>query len=246
MKNVRELTLAELVTQQTGAAVIFEKYHLDFCCKGKRTLEDACQSQGLDVEEVAARLETVFQKSGENEGESFQSMSLDKLADYIVYKHHSYVREMAPVILAHTQKVADRHGENNPDLVKIAQRWQQVAGELTQHMFKEENILFPYIKRLVDADRTGNEVLRPRQPFISNPIQVMELEHDEVGGLLKEIRELSNNYTPPLIACTTYRLSFNELKEFEEDLHRHIHLENNLLFPKSIKLETELLQGVFN
>ncbi len=246
MKNLREITLAELVTEQTGAAVVFEKYRLDFCCKGKRTLEDACQSQGLDVDEVAAKLEVVFQKNSGTEGENFQNMSLDKLADYIMFKHHSYVREMVPVILAHTQKVADKHGPNNPNLVRIAELWQEVAGELTHHMFKEENILFPYVKRLVDAYRTGNEVLMPRQPFVSDPIRVMELEHDRAGEILKEISELSNYYTPPLIACTTYRLSFNELREFEEDLHRHIHLENNILFPKAIKLETELLHGVFN
>ncbi len=246
MKNLREITLAELVTQQSGAAVIFEKYQLDFCCNGKRTLEDACKSQGLNVDEVTKKLEVIFRKNTKFIGEDFQNMSLDKLADYIMFKHHSYVREMVPVMLAHTQKVADKHGEKYPNLVKIAELWHELAGELTHHMFKEENILFPYVKRLVAAYRTANEVLMPRQPFISSPIEVMELEHDRAGELMKEIRELSDNYTPPLDACTSYQLSFNELREFEMDLHRHIHLENNLLFPKAIKLETELLHGVFN
>jgi regulator of cell morphogenesis and NO signaling len=243
MQNFRELTLAELISRQTGAAAIFEKYHLDFCCKGKRTLADACNSQGIDLEEVAEKLDVVFQKQADN-SEDFRNMPLDRLADYIVYKHHSYVREMIPILTAHTQKVAEKHGENNTNLVRIAKLWQEVAAELTQHMFKEENILFPYIKRLMNAERQGDEVFMPRQAFISNPIRVMELEHDRAGELLKEIRALSDDYTPPLTACTTYRLSFNELREFEEDLHRHIHLENNLLFPKAIALEGSLLHAV--
>jgi regulator of cell morphogenesis and NO signaling len=151
---------------------------------------------------------------------------------------------MIPMLTAHTQKVAEKHGENNTNLVRIAKLWQEVAAELTQHMFKEENILFPYIKRLMNAERQGDKIFMPRQAFISNPIRVMELEHDRAGELLKEIRALSDDYTPPLTACTTYRLSFNELREFEEDLHRHIHLENNLLFPKAIALEGSLLHAV--
>lgn len=245
MQNIRELTLAELVTQQSGAATIFEKYHLDFCCKGKRTLANACQSQGLDLEEVVEKLEPIFQKS-KSDGETSQNMPLDRLADYIVYKHHSYVREMIPTLLAHTRKVAGKHGENYPYLIRIAELWEEVADELTQHMFKEENILFPYIKRLVDAERTGNEMLMPRQAFISNPIRVMELEHDKAGELMQEIRELSDDYQTPPAACITWQLSFNELKEFEQDLHRHIHLENNLLFTKGIQLENSLLMGVLH
>lgn len=242
MINLRETTLAELVSQKTGAADVFEKYALDFCCKGKRSLHNACQSQGLNVEAILSELEPLFQ-GPDSATDDPQHMPIDQLADYIVYKHHNYVRQKLPVILAHTQKVADRHGEGNPNLVRISEKFLEVAEELSHHMYKEENILFPYIKRMVEAARTNNQSLLPRQPFVSNPIRVMELEHDKAGDLMKNIRELSNQFTPPLVACTTYRLSFNELREFEMDLHRHIHLENNILFPQSKGLEMELLSG---
>lgn len=241
MENLRETTLAELVTQRTGAAVVFEKYQLDFCCKGKRSLADACASQGLDVSKVASELESVFGKQGDDSAERFQRLPLDQLADYIVAEHHAYVRQMIPLITAHVLKVADRHGRNNQNLVTIAERWQELAEELTQHMYKEEHILFPYIKQLVDADQTRYPSSFPTKPFVTDPIRVMELEHDRAGELMAEMRELSNQFTPPLIACTTYRLSFRELQEFEQDLHQHVHLENNLLFPKAKQLEAQLL-----
>ncbi|MBI5916703.1 MAG: iron-sulfur cluster repair di-iron protein [Bacteroidetes bacterium] len=244
MKNFLESTLAELVSENTAAAGVFEKHGLDFCCKGKRTLENACQSQGLDAAAIAGEIEEVFSKPGAAAASHFQNMPLDELADYIVEQHHAYIRHVIPLLSAHTQKVAERHGGGNPSLVKIAELWQSVAEDMTAHMLKEEQILFPYIKRLVAAAETNNPALFPRQPFVSNPIRVMEQEHDAAGELMRQIRELSNDYTPPLVACTTYRLSFNELREFGEDLHRHVHLENNLLFPKAEELETDALAGL--
>ena len=241
MENLKEKTLGEIVSQSTAAAGVFEKYHLDFCCKGKRPLKDACASQGIDLERVTTDLEAALASTDGASDDHLQQMQLDELANYIVNKHHAYVRHAIPLITAHTAKVVERHGNHEPNLKKIAELWQSVAAEMTAHMAKEEQVLFPVIKRLAAADATKNAALFPSQPFVSKPIQVMEMEHDQAGELMEQIRQLSNGYTPAL-ACTTYRLIFNELREFEEDLHRHVHLENHLLFPKAIKLEEKLLQ----
>ncbi len=244
MKNLLETTLADLVTQQTGAAVVLEKYQLDFCCKGKRTLEEACKTQGLDPVSVADELDAFFATSRETGESIFKKMPLDTLADYIVEYHHGYVRRMIPLLTAHTQKIAEKHGPSHPELLEIAKLWDEVQRELTQHMFKEEQILFPHIRRMVNIKK-GEEIASiSLRPFVASPIKIMEMEHEKAGDLLAKIRQLSNDYTPPLVACTTYRLCFNELREFEEDLHMHVYLENSLLFPKAIKLETDMLSGV--
>lgn len=244
MKNLQTLTLAELVNSDTSAAVFFERYQLDFCCNGKRTLEEACTEKGLNVEQISKELRDQLSTASDRQGQTFDRMSLTELSGHIEDQHHAYVRQMIPVLIGHTKKVADRHGGNNPNLVVIADLWAALAQELTQHMYKEENILFPYVRRLEEADKTRRADLLPQKAFISHPIQVMELEHDKAGEITKKIRELSNQFTPPLMACTTYRLSFRELKEFEADLHQHIHLENNILFPKAIRLEEQLLEQV--
>lgn len=244
MKNFHETTLAELVTERTGAAVVFEKHKLDFCCNGKRSLRQACEAQGLDTDEIVSELESVFVDGDSPADDQFSRMALGRLAEYIEETHHGYVRRIIPALIAHTQKVADRHGMNNANLIRIAELWMALAEELMQHMHKEELILFPYVRRLEEAAASGNPALFPQQAFVSHPIQVMEMEHDKAGEIMKEIRQLSNDFTPPLMACTTYRLSFRELKEFETDLHRHIHLENNILFPKAIALEKGLLEQV--
>lgn len=242
MKNFRETTLAELVTERTGAAVVFEKHKLDFCCNGKRSLEEACEGQGLNTEAIVTELEVVFSGESAPAEDQFNRMALGKLAEYIQETHHSYVRRMILALIAHTQKVADRHGNNNANLIRIAELWVALAEELMQHMHKEELILFPYVRRLEEAVASGDPTMFPQRAFVSHPIQVMEIEHDKAGEIMKEVRQLSNDFTPPLMACTTYRLSFRELKEFEADLHQHIHLENNILFPKAIALEKGLLE----
>lgn len=245
MKNFRAATLAQLVGEETAAAAVLEKYHLDFCCKGKRTLEEACRNQGVDLAAVTDELEQVFSKSSTHDAAFFQTMPLDALADYIIEKHHSYVRRMSPLLLAHTQKVADRHGKSHPELIQIADLFELVAHELAQHMFKEEQVLFPYIHRLIKVEKSGDLSKLALRPFVVSPIKVMEAEHEKAGAWLEEIRRLSNNYFPPDAACATYQLCFRELKEFEEDLHWHVHLENHFLFPQTIELEASLAQMVY-
>lgn len=243
MENLLEATLTELVNEHPAAAAVFEKYLLDFCCNDKCKLKNACQAQGLDATAVIMELESAFSKREAPEIPYLKYKPLDELTDYIVERHHNYVREMIPRLLSHTKRVAERHGEDNPDLVKIAGLWEMVAEKMTLYMFREERDLFPYIKRLVQAKRMHDPWLFPRYPFVSAATQSMENERDKVSGLMQEIRGLSNNFTPPPGACTAHRLCFHELKEFEEDLQRHVHLENHLLFPSAKELETAALMG---
>jgi regulator of cell morphogenesis and NO signaling len=237
--SLAELTLSEIVTNDFHAAAVFEKYNLDFCCKGKRPLSEACSEKNIDLNSLLEELES-YTPQNNNSDLRYNEWKIDFLADYIVNNHHSYVRRMIPILAAHTQKIASVHGENHPETVEVAKRFAVVYKDLKQHMMKEEQILFPYVKQLL---KFQNEITIKERPFFGaaeNPIKAMEAEHEAAGDELFEIRSLTNNYTPPADACNTYRICYQELKEFEEDLHKHVHLENNILFPKTIKLEKEI------
>ena len=231
-------TLSEIVKNNFKAAAVFEKYNLDFCCKGNKFLATACEEKGVNESEILSELERI--KAYQNSSINYEEWSLDFLIDYIVNTHHSYVRKMIPIISEHVNKVATVHGQNHPELKEIARIYTIVYKDLKQHMMKEEEILFPHIKYLVKSKGNGNKSESPYFGTVQNPIRMMESEHQNAGDELFEIRRLSNNYTLPEDACNTFRVTFQELKEFEEDLHKHVHLENSILFPKSIQLEAEL------
>ncbi len=235
-----EPTIAELVIKDFRKADVFKKYGIDFCCGGKKTVAKACKEKGLNVTTIEQEL-----KDTENQDltvtENFNTMELDVLADYIVKKHHSYVIQSIPIIFQYTQKVAKVHGNTHPEAIEIASKFLIVVDELNRHMMKEENILFPFIKKLAEGKRNNTSVGAPPFGTIANPVRMMETEHQEVGNVMEAINKLANGYTPPADACTTFRISYAKLKEFEDDLHQHIHLENNILFPKAVVLENELL-----
>jgi regulator of cell morphogenesis and NO signaling len=231
-------TLSEIVKNNYKAAAVFERYNLDFCCKGNKVLSTACEEKGVNESEVLSELSKI--ESYQNSSINYEEWGLDFLIDYIVNTHHNYVRKMIPVISEHVNKVASVHGQNHPELSEIARHYSTVYKDLKQHMMKEEEILFPHIKYLVKSKGTGSKIESPYFGSVRNPIKMMEAEHVNAGDELFEIRRLSNNYTIPADACNTFRITFLELKEFEEDLHRHVHLENSILFPKSIILEAEL------
>jgi regulator of cell morphogenesis and NO signaling len=237
--NLLDLTLSEIVKDNFHVAAVFEKYNLDFCCNGKRTLSDACAEKGINLLDVKNELEEVLAETPSN-GINPNEWELDFLAEYIINNHHKYVNRMLPVIYAHTQKVASVHGANHPETKEIAKIFSAVNQEMKHHMMKEEKILFPHINHLVLTGRNGAKAERPYFGTIKNPIAMMEAEHQSAGDGMFEIRNLTNNFTPPPDACNTYRICFQELKEFEEDLHRHVHLENNILFPKAIELEEQM------
>ena len=244
MKEITQQTLAQIVSSDFRTSEVFEKYHLDFCCKGKRTLEQACAEQQLPVADVTAELEDTLSKNAT--AQDFEKMNLTELCEYIVQTHHTYVKKELPQIYAYLQKVSSKHGERHPELKKIFEIFTAVKEEMESHMQKEELILFPRIKelqKLVDHKKANLQI---NINYLQSPITVMEQEHDYAGGLLKELRILSSDYNPPIYTCTTYRLSFAVLQAFELDLHQHVHLENNILFPKAISLFKNLQGTVLN
>lgn len=238
--NQAPSTIGELVANDFRKAEVFRKFGLDFCCGGKKSVEEACEKKGISAMEVERAL-AELDKQSNLVNEDFNNWELGFLSDYIINTHHHYVAESLPMLYELSAKVARVHGDRHPELVDIANYFNAVADELTMHMHKEEYILFPYIKQLADSKK-NNTVLSPA-PFgtIENPIRMMESEHVSAGGNMEKIRELSNVFTPPNDACASYRVLFAKLDEFEKDLHQHIHLENNILFPKAIALEKELL-----
>ena len=240
--NFANLTLSEIVTVNFRAAVVFEKYGLDFCCNGKKPVEQACSEKNLDSSAIMAELANL--RNGEaHKDTKFDEWHLDFLIDYIVNNHHNYVIRMLPVISAHAQKVASVHGKNHPETIPVAKIFSAIDLEMKHHMMKEEKILFPHIKYLVKNKNEGLTVESPYFGTIKNPIAMMEKEHQSAGNGMHDIRSLTNNYEIPADACNTFKVYLQELKEFEEDLHKHIHLENNILFPKAILLEENLFDS---
>lgn len=234
MENISTQTLASIVTKSSSSVPVFEKYSLDFCCNGKRTLEEACKAKGLSVSEVATELEIQMQPRTLNQL-PFEEMSAEQMISYILIHHHFYVKQSMPQIIFHVEKVANKHGERFPYMVEVLELFKEIQEEMTSHMQKEEVILFPRIKLLESLFNEGN-LNEAARTAIEGPIGVMMAEHDHAGNILYKIRELTNNYEAPNGACTTFKVSLMELKEFEEDLHRHVHLENNHLFIKALEM----------
>lgn len=229
-------TLREIVTGNFRTAAVFESFGMDFCCRGGQTIEQSCTEHGADPFAVITALHRVTGSSaGVRDG--FADLDPEQLIEFIVSHHHAYVRTMIPVLRAHTRKVAAVHGERHPETIAIAEHTEAVLQELASHMVKEERMLFPYIIELFKADRSG--AAAPVSPFgtVQNPIRMMEQEHRSAGDELAAVRTLSSGYAPPADACTTYRICYQELQAFEKDLHQHIHLENNILFPRAVELE---------
>jgi regulator of cell morphogenesis and NO signaling len=234
MTEFSNKTLAQIVTDNHRTASVFEKYHLDFCCKGKRSLEAACKEQQISSDELINEL--TLASTAKQDAFPFDKLTLQQLVEYIVDTHHAYVKKESPQLLAYLQKVASKHGERHPELYRIFETFSAVKEEMELHMQKEELVLFPRIKDMEQKLPEGSSGLKLNINYLLAPINMMEEEHDHAGNLLREIRELTNEYTPPQDACTTYKLAFASLKAFEYDLHQHVHLENNILFPKTLKL----------
>lgn len=234
MKTYEQKTVGEVVAEDYRTAAVFEKYGIDFCCKGHTPFTKACEKRDLDIATV---LSDIAQLSAESSDEAdYKSWSADKLIDHIETTHHRYVEEKTPVILQFLQKLCKVHGERHPELFQIYELFLESAGDMAQHMKKEELILFPRIRKMV----SGQYEKMARGGVVS-PISVMMHEHDTEGERFRAIATLSDHYQAPSDGCTTYRVAYAMLKEFEQDLHRHIHLENNILFPKALKIEENLV-----
>lgn len=232
-------TIGEMVVKDYRKAQVFKKLGIDFCCGGKKTVEEVCRTKGLDVERVKAELNAVSGEAEQNEN-NFDNWNLDFLADYIVNTHHDYVRTNVPFITELASKVASVHGKQHPELVKVADIFNRLGKDLRLHLVKEETIVFPFIKGLLLNEKTGKNSPAKAFDSIQTPTQMMELEHEQAGDDLAEIRNLTRDYTLPEDACTSYTVLFKKLQQFENDLFNHVHLENNILFPKAIALEKKL------
>lgn len=231
--GIGEETLGEIVTKDLRKAEVFNKFGIDFCCGGKKTLSEACAEKGINVAVVARELKEADKLQSSARPLPYNDWSLDFLADYIVNTHHSYVRKSIPDLKAYADKVARVHGGRHPELLEINRLVQETMAEMLEHSDEEENVLFPYIKRLVRERKDGENV--------KGQIDLRVQEHELVGGNMDKIREISNNYALPDDACASYSFLFKSLDEFEHDLHIHVHLENNILFPKAIELEKEII-----
>jgi regulator of cell morphogenesis and NO signaling len=236
-----EHTIGELVAHHYRTAEVFSRHGIDFCCGGKRTLAKACEEKELAWETLSGELAQAIE-APEMPSQNVDKWAPDFLAEYIVQTHHQYLREALPLLREYTAKIAGVHGARHPELKVVEKQVELLAGDLLEHMDKEEQILFPYIKALCVARREHTR--QPQMPFgsVENPIHIMENEHDYAGTLLENLRDLTNGFTPPADACATYIVTFSKLEELDSDLRWHVHLENNVLFPKAMLLEKLLEQ----
>ncbi len=233
--------IGEFVADDFRTAAVFSNYGIDFCCKGHRTVEEVCNKNGVNPDELLSKLDAILESKGNN-AIDYKSWPLDLLADYIEKTHHRYVEEKTPVLRQFLDKLCKVHGGNHPELFKINELFTGCAGELAAHMKKEELILFPFIKKMVKATLDGQAIEAPHFGTVENPIAMMMEEHENEGERFRKIALITNNYTPPADACNTYKVTYAMLDEFEKDLHLHIHLENNILFPEAAKLEQRFFQ----
>jgi len=229
-------TLGSIVAADYRAAAVLDRHGLDFCCGGKRTLQEACAARGVSTGAIEAELAALgARRPGADSPDN--SWAPDELTRYIVRRHHSYVRAQAPVISAHLAKLVSVHGERHPELASAVQHFAALDAELRMHMMKEEELLFPYIRALSVSVEDGREAPPNMFGTVRNPIRMMEAEHLAAGDELATLREITGGFRAPADGCTTYRVCFEELEAFDADLRRHIHLENNVLFPMAVALE---------
>lgn len=231
-------TVGRIVAKDYRKASVFKKYDIDFCCGGGISVEEACRLKNANYDQVLQELGKIDQQN-KSEDVDYNTWELDDLVDHIIDVHHKYVKEQTPIVAQFVNRVKLVHGANKPNVSDIADHFNALADELSMHMHKEEMVLFPYIKQLVEAKENGENI---QSPFgtIQNPIRMMLAEHESAGNELETLRKLTESYHPPKGACATHTVSYGHLKDFEEDLIQHIHLENNILFPKAIALEEEL------
>jgi regulator of cell morphogenesis and NO signaling len=231
-------TVREIALEQPSSIRVFERFGIDYCCGGRKPLAEACAARDVEVDAVIAALESAAETLAQK-GEDWSQASLDSLIGHIVSRHHSYVKSELPRLAMLAQKVVNRHGDTMAELGVIQATFSNLDLELTHHLAKEEQILFPYVVGLDRAQTNANMQASACFGSVANPIAMMTEEHEAAGTLLGQIRQLSSDFTTPVGACPTFHAFYDGLREFELDLHQHIHLENNILFPRAIALEVQ-------
>ena len=237
MSVTAEKTVRELALENSSATRVFERLGVDYCCGGNKPLDEACRAANLSLEEVQRELDTAKQESQKSTDRDWQREPLSELIAHINATHHRFVRTEIARINPLLEKVCGVHGKNHSELLHIQALFRGLAQELTSHMMKEEMVLFPYITRMEEAVIQGEPLLPPPFGTVANPVTMMEHEHDAAGNALRAMRKASNDYAAPEGACASYQALYRAFVEFEADLHQHIHLENNILFPRAIRME---------
>lgn len=232
-------TVGEIALEQPMSIPVFERYGIEYCCGGRMPLAEACDLKDIAVEKVIAALETASRKPVAR-ARDWGKETLADLTDHIVARHHSYCKSELVLLSGLAIKVTKRHGGTNPELPIIQAKFAQLAEKLTEHLANEEVFAFPMIAKLEREKAKNCATPSESHAIVNEPLALLMQDHDDAGALLAEIRSLSRNFTPPGYACATYRAFYEELKEFEQDLHQHVHLENNILFPRAMKLEATL------
>ncbi len=235
MVSVESKSVRELAVEVQGAAKVFEKFGIDYCCGGNLTLKEACRRSGANLEEVTSCIRNVHSEA--SPVRNWSKESLGKLIHHIVEKHHAFTREEAARLEKLFAKVCAVHASRHPELEEMQTIFREMALELRTHMMKEEHILFPYLETMEEAVLKKRPIPRPMFGSVEFPVRNMMKEHDAAGEGLKALRRASHNYTTPPDACTSYRELYKSLKAFEGDLHTHVHLENNILFPRALEIE---------
>lgn len=231
-------TVRELAVENPAATRIFEKLGIDYCCGGNQSLEQACSRANISVDQVMDSLEMAKEAARATQpATDWNHEPLSELIAHIKKTHHHYTREEIMRLTALLQKVCTVHGQNHPELFEIQTTFKGLAQELATHLMKEEMVLFPYIVRMEEAVIQNEPVLPAPFGTVENPVSMMEHEHDSAGNALRAIRQASNDYAAPADACVSYQTLYKALAAFEADLHQHIHLENNILFPRAISME---------
>lgn len=230
-------TVREIAIHHPATVRVFESLGIDYCCGGKRPLEEACGKANVPVERVLEMLAGVEPEAATPEDRSWAGASMAELSEHIVTRHHGYIRGEAPRLQALASKVVSRHGAAHPELGEIEELFSAMCEELFAHMMKEEHVLFPILRQMEGAAFSGGPAPRVCFDTIGMPIARMLADHEDAGALTARIRALANNFAPPEDACPSYRGLYHGLGEFERDLHRHIHLENNILFPRALEIE---------
>ncbi len=238
MNITTETSVGEIVRHNFSTARVFESYQIDFCCGGNITVAEAAKARGIDADQLLREISSRLGKKDED-SIMIESLTLTGLSDYIVRKHHTYVNETVPFLQQKLQKLCDVHGENHPELFEVHESFNEAAGNLAAHMKKEELILFPYIRKMEQQMYDGTHATTASGKA-AETIKEMESEHQAEGDRFMKISEITGNYTVPSDGCSTYTVTYKTLQEFENDLHRHIHLENNILFPKALEMEQKI------
>lgn len=235
MTRAQRKSIGQYVAEDYRSAAVFERYGIDFCCGGQVSLASVCREKGLDSNVLEQELEEA-RSTPVLQSDNYDAWELTFLADYIVNTHHAWLNESTKQIAAYANKIAEVHGDRHPEVIEIANLFEQIAADMEAHLREEEEVLFPAVKRLEDARKAKAEPATKDRTAIRDSLEKLHREHETIGDAVHHIRHLAKDYAMPADTCNTFAVTYHKLQEFEDDLHKHVHLENNILFLKAAQL----------